>query len=1169
MKTNKINPEQNYIDENFLEFKGIFSGHYLKTELSKAAYWPKDKDIHDIFEQCRTHFLRVQKVQHALNARRSGLNESDTETELVDKILPLLGFQFLKRSRQATGVPDYVLYADESLKEKALPFPEKERYQFADALLEAKAFHINLNRISKEDTPGISYHKQIHVYLQDAKSSSEQQYFNWGILTNGKKWRLYSQDVRTNLYFELNLEVALQEIDSFKYFLSLFGRNAFIRGDDGLCRLDHLRRESLARQEKLETDIRKRIFTLVEYLARGFVSTQSNNITDQDLPKVYDACLILLYRLLFILYAEGKGLLPVREHGLGARKAYRKGYSLRRYQAILQQPQPYVQEDDAFKTYWSDIGNLFDLINGTDEVVNKRLNIPRYNGGLFDPGKHPELLEWKLGNWTMQEVLKGLIFTPLPSTSDKTISVKFTETIDYATLEVQRLGSIYEGLLEWKLERINGNIKLVPTSEKRKETGSYYTPDWVVDYIIHATIDPLIIEIEESPEVRSALNKKIQDNSFKEAVLKLRILDPAMGSGHFLVRATEYLADQIAHHPTTETAVKNVPQGLSEADAEIAYWRRRVVESCIFGVDINPLAVELTKLSLWLTCISPTNPLNFLDHHIHTGNALVGSTIEQLSGGKYKIEGLSEAIKTAAGFLKQLSSLPSDRFEDIKEKQLLWEKEIENRLLPYRQFFNLRTAFDFGLWLNEAAFASDMETALKGATKTFEKVDSLAGENFFFHWELAFPEIFDSDNGKPGFDAVIGNPPYERAEILGELKRYLEKRYLTYRGAADIYTYFIEKSIDILRNGGRFGMIVSNKWMRSRYGEGLRNFIRNYQIERIVSLSGLKVFKDSTVDTVIMNAEKRDRTEPPIYAPIKELKTNYEALEADVKALGYPLEESALASTGFTLVSSDAQHILDQMREAGTPLEDYAKGRIYRGIITGLNKVFIIDRRKRDELIAADPASTEIIKPLLKGDDVRKYQINFRERYLILTKIGVEINNYPAVYEHLKQYQHELEKRWDKGKHWWELRACDYYAEFEKPKVVWPDIAKVNRFAYDESGSYTTNTVYFMPTEDLCVLAILNSETIWRLVKSICSSLGDPNNHGGVRLFRHFMERIQIPSISFSESKAITSLVKNRLELTEKIKEAFTARQKMDVEKEIDEVEREIDAAVKGLYGLK
>jgi len=1168
MKTSKINHEQNTIDEDFLVFKGIFSRHYIKMELPKAPYWTKDGDILGVFEQCRAHFLRVQKAQNALNAKRSGLNESDTETELIDKILPLLGFQFLKRSRQEVGVPDYVLFVDDTIKEKALPLPEKERYQFADALLEAKAFHLNLNRISKKDTPGISYHKQIHGYLQDAKSQTEQQYFNWGILTNGAKWRLYSQEVRTNLYFELNLEVALQNLNSFKYFLSLFGRNAFIRGDDGLCRLDHLRRESQARQEKLETDLRKRIFTLVEHLAKGFVSIHSNNITDQDLPKVYDTCLIMLYRLLFVLYAEGKELLPVHEHGFGARKAYREEYSLRRYQAILRQRQ-YVPEDDAFKTYWKDIGNLFDLINGTDEVVSKRLNIPRYNGGLFDPERHPELLNWRLGNWTMQEVLKGLIFTPLPPTSDQTVNVDFKETIDYATLEVQRLGSIYEGLLEWKIERINGEIKLVPTSEKRKETGSYYTPDWVVDYIIHETIDPLIAEIEKSPSVKVALDNEIKDNSFRDAVLKLRILDPAMGSGHFLVRATEYLADLIARDPTTETAVKRVPPGLSEADAERAYWRRKVVESCIFGVDINPLAVELAKLSLWLTCISPTNPLNFLDHHIRTGNALVGSTTEQLSSGKYKIEGITEAVKTAAELLKKMALLPSDRFEDIKEKQVRWEKEIESSLLPYHRFFNLRTAFDFVVWNSEAAFASDMETALKDATKSFKKVDTLVGKNFFFHWELAFPEVFNPEDGKPGFDAVIGNPPYVRQESLGEFKAYLQNRYESYAGTADLYSYFIEKGIKLLKLGGRFGMIVSNKWMRARYGEGLRKFLSNYQIEKIVSLSGLKVFKDSTVDTIIMTVCNQERVEAPIYAPIRELKTNHDALEADIKALGYPLEESALAPGGFTLVRSDAQRILDQMREAGTPLGEYVKSRIYNGIKTGFNKAFVIDRRKRDELIAADPASAEIIKPFVVGDDVRKYQINFREKYLILTKIGDEIDNYPAIFRHLKHYQKQLEKRWDKGEHWWELRVCDYYEEFEKPKIVWPEIAKESRFTLDSSFYYLNNKCFMIPTFDFCLLGILNSNCVWQFLLTKCSPLGNPDRGGGIELRQIYMAQLPIPSASPSESKVITSLVKNRLELTEKLKEAFTAKQKADIQDEIEEVEREIDLKVAGLYGVK
>jgi type I restriction-modification system DNA methylase subunit len=1167
MNSNKINLEQNSIGEDFFETRGIFSRHYLKTELPKAPYWPKDKGILTVLEQCRALYLRVQKAQGALNAKGKGLNESDTETELLDKILPLLGFHSLKRSRQATGVPDYVLFADEALKEKALPLPEKERYQFACALLEAKAFNLNLNRISKEDTPGQSYHKQVHTYLQDAKSDKREQLFNWGIVTNGVKWRLYSQESRTDQYFEL--EVALQDLNAFRYFIALFERDAFIKGDDDLCRLDDLLKESQEGQEKLETDLRKRIFDLVGIISRGFVSITSNNITDKDLPKVYDESLILLYRLLFILYAEGKGLLPVREHGYGARKAYRKDYALRRYQAILKPQDAYEPEDNAFKTYWKDICNLFDLINGSDEVISKRLDIPRYNGGLFDPKKHPELTKWQLGNWTMQEVLKGLIFTPLPSPSGKTVSVDWGETIDYASLEVQRLGSIYEGLLERKLDRVDGEIQLVETS-RRKETGSYYTPDWVVDYIIHETVDPLLAKIEESPDVKAG-----RKDSFKDAVLKLRILDPAMGSGHFLVRATEYLADQIAHHPTTEKALKYDPQGLSEEETVKAFWRRKVVERCIFGVDINPLAVELAKLSLWLTCISPRHTLNFLDPHIRTGNALAGSTIEKIKTGKYKIEGLSEAIISAAELLRELAIQPSDRWEDVRQKQWLWERRIEKKLLPHKRFFNMRTAYDFGIWDSEAAYAADFEAVLRGKTKPLGETETLDSEHRFFHWELAFLEVFNPDNGSPGFDAVIGNPPYERAGILGELKRYLEEGYSVYHGNADLYAYFIEKSLNLLRPEGRFGMIVSNKWMQADYGRQLREFVRKHQIEKIVDFTGLKVFKESTVDTIVISILNQEQIEKPVYTHIKKLPPSYEALKADVEASGYPLEESAFAPGGFTLVRSDAQRILDKMREAGTPLGKYVKGKIYRGILTGFNEAFVIDRCKRDELIAADPASAEIIKPFIKGDDVRKYQINFRERYLIFTRRGIDIDQYPAIKRHLLKWKRELtpkkNKSDEKGRkpgdyEWYEIQdTVAYWQEFEKPTIIWPDITKGQRFAWDDNGLYPANTIYLIPTDNLCLLGILNSNSLWSFLRSYSANLGE----SAQRLFETYLNEIPIPAVTPSQTKSLTKLVKSRLELTDKLREAFTAKQKADVGDEIEEVEREIDKIVAGLYGLK
>ena len=237
------------------------------------------------------------------------------------------------------------------------------------------------------------------------------------------------------------------------------------------------------------------------------------------------------------------------------------------------------------------------------------------------------------------------------------------------------------------------------------------------------------------------------------------------------------------------------------------------------------------------------------------------------------------------------------------------------------------------------------------------------------------------------------------------------------------------------------------------------------------------------------------------------------------------------------LTSSGSADILKKMEQVGTPLVNYVNGKIYRGIVTGFNKAFVINGEKRAELIAKDPKSAEIIKLLAVGDDVRKWHIKQSDKWLIFTPIGVKINKYPAIFEHLSQWQIELEKRYDKGKFWWELRACDYYSAFEQPKIIYPDIAKEARFAFDAKSHYLGNTVYFIAKDDLFLLAILNSSIIWSYCKENLTVLGDADKGGRLRFFRQFVEKIPIPPATDEEKETIATLVNYILFLTKELKD--------------------------------
>ena len=1193
MASKKTNSEQLLLEDNGSGFpwetKGLFSDHYLRRWLKITDVWPSDVQVNAAYTACKDLIDR--------NKYRLGryANEAETRQEFIDKVLGLLGFDFLPNQKQpgkSQQEPDYLLFANSQSKEAARDLMPKQRYSLATSICEAKKFGHNLGAVSKEETPGRFPHNQIRDYLQNAYDEGTQRaYFNWAILTNGGEWRLYTRNAQTTSYLSLDLERAVTSKDGFKYFWVLFNASAFVPDAEGRCTLDRLRDQSLSHQTELESNLRTRVYKLLERLANGYYHHKKNKITKDDREELYSTCLIFLYRLLFILYAEGRDLLPVRRYVSGANELYLERFSLRRLRESLKKP--VRREDDVFYRLYHEIEELFTLINGDDEELNARCRVPRYNGGLFDPNRTAGLRKkWRVGDYTLTEVLKQLVFSPLPTAEGETLAVNFEEFIDYAELEVRQLGSIYEGLLEHRLETTKGGrLKLTLGNHERKETGSYYTPDYIVKYIVSQTLKPLLHLIENSERINSAKSRDLKDNSFADAVLNLKVLDPAMGSGHFLVRATEYLAEEIASHPTTILATEYAPAGLSHDWVEVAYWRRRVVESCIFGVDKNPLAVELAKLSLWLTCISSDQPLNFLDHHLRCGNSLVGCDISDMnrlptkdgySGHLFKIKGIEKALDSAIHTLMLIKSKASDQVDVVKEKESIYQKEVQTRLAPFRAVADARTAFDFGIKLDEASFTELAETILhagvmppadaqEGFPKVWAEVRKAVESDTYFHWELEFPEVF-RDGGANGFDAVIGNPPYVRQETLGEFKAYLERRYSTFAGAGDLYVTFIEKGINLLKVGGRFGMIVSNKWMRARYGEGLRSFVKQYQIEKLVDFGELKVFESSATFPLIMLVSKSEPKSRPLYAPIKRL--DFPSLEEEVASAQYELEEGALAPAGFALVQKDMTDIMEKMKAVGTPLGEYVKGRIYRGILTGFNEAFIIDRRKREELIKADPKSEEIIKPFVVGDDVRKYQINFRERYLILTKIGVEIDDYPAIFEHLKSYQKQLEKRWDKGNHWWELRACDYYEEFEKPKIVWPEIAMESRFAFDKKSLYFNKTCFIMPVSDFYLLGVLNSRLVWSFLKRICPVLGDPDKRGRLTQQATYVKQIPVYKVVARDKarksafKEIEKLVMETLRLNEELVVAFSAIDKRRLQERISETEKDIDRLVYQIYGL-
>jgi len=814
------------------------------------------------------------------------LRESHTREELLNKVLARLGFAYLPDTalptRDKAKVPDYVLYRDEATKAAVFESGFAQPFQTAIALLEAKKVNHHLDAVSKRDTPGRFPHQQVRDYLQYAGDlQTGKPFFNWAILTNGNLWRFYCRNATPDDYFEFNFEKSLESAEEFAVFVALFSPAALIPDSEGRCALDELRDDALQYQTKLEDDLRERVFNILEDIANGFYARPENHITEVHLGDLYQNCLILLYRLLFVLYAEGRGLLPVRAYGAGHNKHYCERFSLARLFPRLRDPTRFYN-DDTFTKLNDELLDLFRLINGDETSLNRKCNVPQYNGGLFDSERYPMLRQWRVGERTLAEALRGLMFGRIPGRRGESSRFDFGETIDYAELEVRQLGTIYEGLLENHLELKDARLVLVGDKAERKATGTYYTPDFIVRYIVDHTLGPLCQRIEESADVQKAIKQGKKDNSFANAVLELKVLDLAMGSGHFLVRVTERLADKILDHPTTTIPVPEVSPGLSQAATVLAYWRRRVVERCIFGVDLNPLAVELAKLSLWLTCIATDQPLSFLDHHLRTGNSLIGARLSELGSLPRKTPApelhiwtapnLQTAVSHALAALSQIEETESKDIKALREKETRWTTDVLPKLAPYRKVADLWISTYFGLPLDDSKYAklaemlgADEKPRTKAAKalvrSTDEALEKLRRRYAFFHWELEFPEVFFNADGtpkdNPGFDVVVGNPPYVRQEkLMPEQQAYYKTHYQVYSGTGDLYTYFIERGVNLLRSDGYFAYIVSNKWLRANYGKPLRSWLRSQRLQEIVDFDDSPVFESITTYPCILRVAR-------------------------------------------------------------------------------------------------------------------------------------------------------------------------------------------------------------------------------------------------------------------------------------------------------------------------
>ena len=814
----------------------LFSSDFLNESITRLQTY---RDISDAALDAIT--VRLKQIYTAFPVRQTP-NESQTEDDLIWPLLGALGWTVSLRQqnlapRGREDVPDGLLFKDAAAKSQANRTPEEwRRYEFGLAVVESKRWDRPLDRRSGRGGEETAPSTQMLRYLRRVEDLTTGK-LRWGILTNGGRWRLYYQGARSvaEQFFELDLAMALgvaghdgglfapSERDSrhwLRVFLLVFRRESFL-GTASDPRTFHQRALDEGRfyEERVANNLSNLVFGEVfPTLARAIAAAAP----DAPLQDVREATLVVLYRLLFILYAEDRDLLPVadsRYSDYGLRGKVRGDVGRRK------------DRNDTFSTtaarYWSTLDDLCRAIDAGDSSIG----LPPYNGGLFDRTRVPLLSRVRLSDAVMADVIDALSFEDAPAGR---------RYINYRDLSVQQLGSIYERLLEHEIVRDWTGIAIRPNVFARKGSGSYYTPDDLVNLIIRETISPFVTERMErfrtvsedqaartTPEGQRLGILKRADPA--EKLLDLKICDPAMGSGHFLVALVDYLADQvIAAMAEAEATVQwgHYVSPLSDriemirntilGNAEERGWtvdqeqlddrhiiRRMVLKRCIYGVDKNLMAVELAKVSLWLHTFTVGAPLSFLDHHLRCGDSLFGLWVKAgidkaaaFDASLFLHEPMTRALRAAAS-MQIIEGLTDAEIAEAHRSADVFA-EVKDMTAPVDAVLSLLHALDW-LELNTRAnrvllesfflgvfgdpvkiamgkLAPNAEGHKSGATRAdaqrftqiLTQARELIGEENFFNWQVAFPGVWadwEADSLSGGFDAIIGNPPWDRMKL--------------------------------------------------------------------------------------------------------------------------------------------------------------------------------------------------------------------------------------------------------------------------------------------------------------------------------------------------------------------------------------------------------------------
>ena len=893
--------------------------------------------------------------------------------------------------------------------------------------------------------------------------------------------------------------------------------------------------------EASSEDLHENVHRAVPLLARGFLA-DDDSLGAGDLDQIYEASLTYLYRLVVVLCAESDGCDAFDIDD----ERYRRRYSLdalkRRVAEKLDAPGHGYREQET--TLWDRLTELFELVDGGSEsigVADGDCSVPAYHGELFETD--PDLGSKDMSERTPDRTLdrtstvgEAVTFLGTHAVGDAWLARVLDlltrcdadrgsgrEFVDYSSLDVRHLGSIYESVLEYDLDiadeplvavREDGRQRWVSESETeaerrganeaerrgangaerrgaeateengeteaepphrveagepyltteegtRKTTGAYYTPEFVAEYVVERTLEPLVDDIRADldPDDPAFAER------FADRVFDLSVLDPAMGSGHFLVAAVEYLARavvEVQQEQAERLGAETIRQGCNVHRA-----RQRVAQQCVYGVDRDGLAVELAKASLWLRTLAAEQPLGSVDHHLERGDSLVGTGVEE-------IERLARDAETNAG----LADSEATRTDAVGRPTAM---------------ANVRTAERFGLDVPAEAYdrmAEAVDDAARDelkATRWFRTSQSMADERDFFHWRLAFPEVFDDGDG---FDAVVGNPPYVRSRNLSDdVKEYYRGEYDTADGAYDLYVPFLERACDL---GARVSFVVPNKWTTTDYGRALRDRLLDHdRLREVLDASNLDVFPDADIYPVVVTCDRTGRDGGE--------RTGDERADERTITVRHADDPANLDAAPTTTVTHE---FVDRLGGRVIPLDlDPAFADVASSVLADCDRLgdhvemaeAVHTGNVREKLLVDDPSSTgdpDACRKVVGGSSVSRYRLDWDGRWI----------------RHDEQLVHR------EAGEYANLRDPDL---FETEKLFVRDISRRPVAVYDDEGYYGLNTLYSVRKRDYSdlslryLLGVFDSAFVGAYVRQVYGGTRVSGDY--LRFKPTFAERIPVP----------------------------------------------------------